>query len=339
MLSLPQLKPQPAPDRPGLSPSIGIGISTRDRWEDLAQTLERLEAAGLHHVAPTIVIDDGSRQPISSEMFRRFPWMRLLRSESSLGYIAQRNRLARELQTTLYLSLDDDSFVAGGDIVSAGRWLMDRPDVIALSFAIVPDPDPRPGPRCPPAEPAPVRFYIGCGHLVKRQLFLELGGYRHELEHLCEEMQFSLAAARRDYTIWYFPRVVIRHRRSPVGRDRARAHRLLTRNELHCAALYFPLPYFLMSVVNSLPRQFILADHRPYWRSFTGGFLEALRALPRLWRARAPLTLVQMRRWRRTSHPLNFIPRAAVSDGSAAQARRSRGTKLSPGVSQDGRLV
>ena len=257
----------------------------------MAQTLERLEAVGLHHLAPTIVIDDGSRQPVSSEMIRRFPWIRFLRSESSLGYIAQRNRLAHELKTMLYLSLDDDSFVAGGDILSAGRWLMERPDVVALSFAIVPDPDTRCEALRPLTEPAPIRFYIGCGHLVKRELFIELGGYRNELEHLCEEMQFSLAAARRNYTIWYFPRVIVRHRRSPVGRNQARSHRLLTRNELQCAARYFPLPYFLMSVVNRLPRQFILAAHRPYWRSFMNGFFEALRTLPRTWRERTPSLL------------------------------------------------
>ena len=47
----------------GPSGVLGIGITTRDRWEDLALTLSILSANG-YGGSETIVIDDGSRQPV-----------------------------------------------------------------------------------------------------------------------------------------------------------------------------------------------------------------------------------------------------------------------------------
>ncbi|HEY0946197.1 MAG TPA: glycosyltransferase [Opitutaceae bacterium] len=289
-----------------VKPTIGIGISTRDRWDDLQLTLARLEQAGMHRCAAVLVIDDGSKQPVTAGLRERFPWVHFERSEESRGYIAQRNRLARELGTTLYLSLDDDSFVESGDIEAAAEWLMQRPDVAAVCFSIIQGAD-TVNVDTRTFQPAPIRFYIGCAHLVKRELFLELGGYREALEHLCEEVQFALAAARRDYRIWHYPYVVVRHLRSRAGRDHARAQRLLTRNDLYCAAMYFPWPYFVISALSCLPRKTGHPAHRRYWRFVLAGFVEALAALPRIWTWRDALTWSQMRQWRRCAHPLGAV--------------------------------
>jgi GT2 family glycosyltransferase len=288
----------------GSRPTIGVGIATQDRWDELAGTLSRLEENGLHRCDEVLVIDDGSAQPLPAAFRTRFPWVRFERSRQRLGYIAQRNRIARELTTALYLSLDDDSFIEQGDLATAAQWLEQRNDAVALCFSIVLYDEEA---VVPAAAPSPVRFYIGCAHLVKREFFLALGGYREELEHLCEEVQFCLAAVRRNLDIWHYPQVLVRHRPSHIGRNQPRAQRLLTRNDLYCAALYYPWPYFILSVLNCLPRQFMRAEHRRYWRSVLAGFGEALVRLPRLWSARTPLSFAQMRRWRQAAHPLDVV--------------------------------
>lgn len=300
-------------------PTIGVGIATQDRWDELAITLARLEESGLHQCDEVLVIDDGSAQPMPGAFRTRFPWARFERSPQRLGYIAQRNRIARELRTALYLSLDDDSFIEQGDLAAAAHWLVQRAEVVALCFSIVLDDEEA---ALPATAPAPVRFYIGCAHLVKRDAFLALGGYREELEHLCEEVQFCLAAARRDLRIRHYPQVIVRHRPSRIGRNQPRAQRLLTRNDVYCAALYYPWPYFVLSVLNCLPRQFLRPEHRRYWRSVLAGFGEALVKLPRLWPARAPLTFAQMRCWRQTAHPLDLVmSRAHVAQVAAGPAQ------------------
>ena len=61
--------------------SISIGITTKDRWNDLAGTLDTLERQGLSKFE-TIVIDDGSRCPMP-EAFRLF-WLGEIRTLRNL---------------------------------------------------------------------------------------------------------------------------------------------------------------------------------------------------------------------------------------------------------------
>jgi hypothetical protein len=86
--------------------------------------------------------------------------------------IVQRNQLAR-IASAYYLSLDDDSFPVAGDLSRAVQFLEGEPDTLGLAFSIVLRDEVLPSSV---RTPAPVRYYIGCGHLLKRELFLRLGG-------------------------------------------------------------------------------------------------------------------------------------------------------------------
>ena len=116
---------------------IGIGITTKDRWEDLEDTLSVLGCSGFSNLE-TIVIDDGSLRPAPASLRQRFPWIRFERSDRSYGLIAQRNRLADMISSDYYLSLDDDSFPAAGDVDKAVQFLEAKPDTVGLAFSIIP---------------------------------------------------------------------------------------------------------------------------------------------------------------------------------------------------------
>jgi hypothetical protein len=60
------------------SRQVGIGITTRDRWDDLAVTLSELKMRGYEDVE-TIVIDDGSKQPLPQSLGAAFPIVRFER--------------------------------------------------------------------------------------------------------------------------------------------------------------------------------------------------------------------------------------------------------------------
>ena len=89
--------------------TIAIGITTKDRWDDLSVTLDGLRQNGFHKLE-TIVIDDGSSKQMPNTFRDRFDSVRFKRPESSQSYIVQRNRLAQLLTAEVYLSLDDDSY-------------------------------------------------------------------------------------------------------------------------------------------------------------------------------------------------------------------------------------
>jgi hypothetical protein len=242
---------------------------------------------------------------LPNEWRTRFPWVRFERSATSLGYIAQRNRLAQRLTAPFYLSLDDDSYPIAGDLTAAARWLTAHPAVIALAFRI------SEGSVTPTSivacEPFPVRLYIGCAHLLRREAFLSLGGYREELECYCEEFEFSIRAWTAGAAVMAWPAVVFRHDRSPVGRDLHRINRLLTRNDLWIAIWHYPWFPLTLSFLNCFPRQFRDAHHRTHCHAVFQGFSSAVRTFPQAFRRRLAQSGSSHRAWRRLRHPGSTI--------------------------------
>ncbi len=282
------------------SKQLGIGITTKDRWDDLAVTLSNLRMKGYEDVA-TVVIDDASKEPLPPGLREVFPKVRFERVDHSLGYVVQRNRLAQMLSSTYYLSLDDDSFPVAGDISDAVIWLEDHPSVAALAFHIVEGDDTIPGAETP-GEPFPVQYFIGCGHLVRRKQFLELGGYLERLHHFAEENQFCLDALLQGFSTYAYPAVVIRHNRTPVARNSAKACRYYIRNQAILGLLYFPFPFSILRVLNCLR---LLRN--PEWNLHPSrlllGWLEALVCAISWRKLRRPLSLAQFRAWKELPLP------------------------------------
>jgi GT2 family glycosyltransferase len=279
---------------------VGIGITTKDRWDDLAVTLSELRTKG-YEDAETVVIDDGSNQPSPKALRAAFPKVRFERVDRSLGLVVQRNRLAHMLGSTYYLSLDDDSFPVAGDISDAVAWLENHPSVAALALHIVNRDESIPRAETL-AEPFPVRYFIGCGHLLRRKQFLDLGGYLERLHYFAEENDFCLKALRQGFSTYAYPAVVIRHKRTPIARNSAKAARYYIRNEAIVGLLHFPFPFSFFRAVNCLQ---LLRN--PAWNLHPGslllGWIEAFVCAISWWSLRRPLSMAQFRAWKKLPLP------------------------------------
>jgi GT2 family glycosyltransferase len=280
--------------------SIGIGITTRDRWDDLAVTLSELRMRGYEDVE-TIVIDDGSKQPLPKALRAAFPKVRFERVDRSVGLVVQRNRLAQMLSSTYYFSLDDDSFPVAGDIRDAVIWLENHPSVAALALNILRRDKTIPSTEAL-GEPFPVQYFIGCGHLLRRKQFLELGGYLDRLHYFSEEVDFCLKALLQGFSIYAYPGVVIRHNRTQVARNSAKASRYYIRNQALIGLLYFPFPFSILRALNCL-----LLLKQPQWNPHPGslllGWLEAFVCIISWLKLRRRMSLAQFRAWKALPRP------------------------------------
>jgi GT2 family glycosyltransferase len=301
--------PPPGASAGGLAHRVSIGITTRNRWDDLNLTLTRLHEAG-YSALETVVIDDGSNPPRPADFDLRFPWVRFIRSDRPEGHLAQRNRLFRLLTTPLFLQLDDDSFPVAGDLATACDWLDAHPKVFALTFRIIFRDDQVP-PGFATQPPFPVRDFIGCAALIKRAEFLALGGYEEKLGFYMEEVEFSMRALQHDYSVKAYPALVIRHNLSSSERNFRERARWMILNEIQVALMLFPFPYSYRRLLTCVPGFFVKRpEYRPYWREMIVGAFQAFRNHLAGHFRRQRLTLPQFWAWRK-------LPFAGVAFGPA----------------------
>ncbi len=198
--------------------SVEIGIATMNRWEDLETTLSVISEFGLGGLR-TLIFDDASDASCPYQVRSLCEGAEIRRFSERRGYIVRRNQLAREMRSKYYLSLDDDSFPVAGSLEAAVEFAESRDDLFGLSFPVYNPTNGQHQVKSLKAEPYIVRSFIGAGHLLHRERFLELGGYREELVHQGEEVEISARAFLRGMHCYHFPGIQIHHVSSNAGRD------------------------------------------------------------------------------------------------------------------------
>ena len=240
-----------------MRPLVTVAVVTRDRREDLRrclhsvydQTYDPLEVVVVDHAS-----SDGTPEMVASE----FPEVRLLRQTTNLGCPGGRNVAAQEAQGPYVFFLDDDATLEPQAVEAAVNFLAPRPRFAALGIAVVPHPE-TPQVTCAfdPARlghrPRLYPHFSGGAALVRRDVFIDLGGFRSDFLYGGEERELSLRFLRAGYFIAYLPTVKMFHRRTPGGQRDERA-RLRTglRNDLLFIWTYMPLPLAFAATANKL---------------------------------------------------------------------------------------
>ena len=278
---------------------ITIMITTRNRPDDLAFTLKKLISLDLAHL-PLIIVDDASDAPIvSDELANKFPRVKIVRNDVQRGLISNRNEMARISGTPYVLSLDDDScFRNAPDLQGAVEYLAQQPRVTALQFNNV---DINFGEQAVTAsEPYRVQTYTGCGHLLKRSEFLEIGGYRADFVHMGEEVEFCRKAWKAGLEVHMYPKIIVDHRRTPVARFPAKNLYYLTRNLLIISYLHLPWPAMTTKLLSNALLVWWRNFSRLYlWSSVFRGWLDGIKYIVGHLAERAPMSGRQYRKYRR----------------------------------------
>jgi GT2 family glycosyltransferase len=296
------------PDAPLPPPSITAAIATRDRPDALVRCLRSLRLLdGL--MAEAIVVDDGSRPPAKGPALAALaadlpPPVRFIRNETSISTPAARNVLLREARTPWVLLLDDDAFVVSRESIEAALRVLETDDEVAsVAFAQA---DVEGNPFPPAAQPAPVDYpcyvpaFIGFGHLVRREAFLRVGGFRETLATNGEEKEVSLRLLDAGYRVVYLPDAVVAHVADQAGRDARRYLHQTVRNTTLSALYDEPFPVVFAGAALRLWRYFPM---RKGWQIHDpGGFGRLVRGiardLPAIWRDRTPVRRSTWKQWR-----------------------------------------
>ncbi|MGK5641661.1 glycosyltransferase family 2 protein, partial [Streptomyces sp. URMC 126] len=270
------------------APRVGVVIITRDRLPRLLRTLHHL--ARLPEEPPVVVVDNGSRDGTPAAVRERYPHVRVLETGRNLGAVG-RNVGVAALDTPYVAFADDDSWWEPGSLAAAAGLFDAHPRLalIAASTRVGAEGRPDPLNRVLAASPLgrahdlpgpSVLGFLACSAVVRRDPFLEAGGFDPLLHFGGEETLLAYELARRGWGVVHCPALVVRHHPDPVPRAGRPAR--FRRNELLTVWLCRPLPY-------ALSRTWSLARDCPGDREARRALAGVARRLPAALLRRRPL--------------------------------------------------
>lgn len=265
-----------------------IIITTRNRIRDLAYTLEVCH----HHLGPydeVIVIDDGSTDETASILQTDFPWVRTIHHKESLGLISRRNEGARLAKGDYLVSLDDDSYFLDDNALEKTRELFAHyPNAGALAYDIY-DPVTRSTPL-PDRQPDTLTTsFVGCGYAVRRELFLQLSGYRDFFVYGGEETDFCLRLMNMGFAIIRTEHIRVFHAQSQAARDVPYRHTFAFRNQLCQCLMNEPVGRCFLHLLSLTYKGFVFAIRHNLMASYLRAYPSFFSELPRCLHMRQPL--------------------------------------------------
>lgn len=191
---------------------IDIIITTKNRVSDLIFTINHMISIGFIQ-SQFYIIDDGSTDNTYEIIKAKFPNILLEKNDEPKGYMFNRSKMMSNTKRDFILSLDDDSHIRyREDVEKAIDILQSNSNYGIFHFHVFNQlDDPTPKTRLT-NEIYKVKSYIGCGHIIKREVIQKVGTYFNELEFYEEEMNFSLRAFKAGYYVVTNESLVVHHR-------------------------------------------------------------------------------------------------------------------------------
>jgi GT2 family glycosyltransferase len=266
-----------------------VAIVTRDRRKIVR---EALQSVLRQTVRPEVlVVDDGSVDGTPEMLSREFPQVRVLREEAPRGPAAQRTALARLASGAIMFFFDDDVVLPSAETLEHTLTEFDHPRVGAVAIPYMEAHEaPRVRQRAPTEGQAFATFPFGAGSFaVRRDVFLQVGGYRPELIAQGEETDYCLRMLAAGFVTRLGGAPPILHLSSPPHDIDVKVLNG-RRNDVLYAWRNVPMPYLAVRLVKILARSAALAVRYRQPLAAALGLLRGLREVARDPRQRAPVS-------------------------------------------------
>lgn len=232
--------------------TFSILITTKNRFEDIKITLQRISHLLYREDVECWVYDDGSTDGTADYILKNYPDIIFRRNEVSKGYMYNRNYLLTNCNGKYAISLDDDAHFLSVDsleVITNHFNKHEKCGVIACRIFW--------GKEMPISlftneKVQRVNGFVGCGHIWNREVWNKLPNYPEWYEFYGEEDFASLQVFKNGYEIHYVPQLLVHHRVNVSARKKDKDYQLRRRRSLRAG--WFN--YFLFYPHTVWPRKF-----------------------------------------------------------------------------------
>jgi GT2 family glycosyltransferase len=235
-------------------PEVTVVVMSRNRREELLATI-------LRHEAPVILVDNASTDGSAGAVEAAYPHVQVIRLPRNRG-AAARTVGARAARTELVAFADDDSWWEPGALAAGAALMRAHPRLAVVNARILVG-GRRLDPLCAqlatsplgtkPGLPGPsVLGFIACAALVRRQAFLDVGGFDDVVIFPGEEERVALDLAAAGWDLVYAEDLVVQHHPSPRRDSPALRRARVLRSALLTAVMRRPWPVVAGRLVTAL---------------------------------------------------------------------------------------
>lgn len=237
-----------------MNKKFAIHISTKNRMEDLAITLNSLKEILLDNSIECVVFDDGSTDETQAMVLNNFPQIQYLRNEISKGYIYCRNYMLNHTTAQYVLSLDDDATLHTNDVFKiAEQHFTSNPKCALIATRIFWGKELPTNTNISNNEPVRVNGFVGCGHIWNVSKWKLIPNYPEWFEFYGEENFASFQIFKHQFEIYYLPTIFIQHRVDIKSRKKGNDYQLRNRRSLR-SGWYL---YFLFYPFKIIPKRLL----------------------------------------------------------------------------------
>ena len=258
-----------------MTPLATIVFTTHNRVSILRQAIQAAKKQSIP--VEIIVMDDASTDETSTMMANEFPEIEYHRSLENKGPCYHRNKGIQLAKTEIVFPLDDDSVLQSPHTIEQTLAEFDDPKIgaVAIPFInilqdqLVWQQAPEQG------EIYLTHAFVAAAHAVRRDTFLQTGGYREFFFYMGEEGDLCIRLLQNGFYVRLGNADPIFHHQPP-NRISARADTFGRQNDIlfvHCnTPLILLLPYLIGTIIKGLI--FGLKIKRPWYvlQGFYGGF-------------------------------------------------------------------
>lgn len=224
---------------------VTVVVMSRNRRKELLHTLTR-------HEAPVVLVDNASTDGTADAVEETLPHVDVVRLDRNVGSVARTLGVERA-RTGLVAFADDDSWWAPGALADGADLMRRHPRVALLAARILVGAAEREDPMCAemaasplgtaPDLPGPSLLgFVACAAMVRRDAFLEAGGFDDVVVFPGEEARPAIDLAAAGRGLAYCAELVVHHHPSVLRDADGRRQAELVRSRLLTALMRRPWP-------------------------------------------------------------------------------------------------